>query len=425
LPQAVPKCYGDSAPAPSGANQPIRQRSDLTFKQNRHHGRHGWLRLTPAYSVRLVEQLLDEHAADAEVIFDPFSGSGTTALCAAYRGKTGVATDINPFLVWLARAKAGAYDLCTLQAFAEVARATAISASDDSAPFADPPPLSNIERWWEPATLVFVRRLQAAIDAHAAAGISAEIVTLLNVAFCRTIMKLSNAAFNHQSMSFKAAAAAPGAGSFVAQFLDDAAHIGASAADNPRSAAEYILADARDGVQQWQGRVDLLITSPPYPNRMSYIRELRPYMYWLRFLSTGRQAGELDWQAIGGTWGVATSRLAEWEPRHTPSADLQRVLLRIRSAHLKNGPLLANYVHKYFEDMGEHLTAMLPLLKAGASAHYIIGNSIFYGHEVRAQEFLAQQMAAAGLCEIHVAALRKRNSKKGLFEFQVSGKRPL
>jgi hypothetical protein len=64
-------------------------------------------------------------------------------------------------------------------------------------------------------------------------------------------------------------------------------------------------------------------------------------------------------------------------------------------------------------------------LKAGASAHYIIGNSIFYGHEVRAQEFLAQQMAAAGLSEIHVAPLRKRNSKKGLFEFQVSGKRPL
>ncbi|WP_322490103.1 hypothetical protein [Chloroflexus sp.] len=38
----------------------------------------------------------------------------------------------------------------------------------------------------------------------------------------------------------------------------------------------------------------LVITSPPYPNRMSYIRELRPYMYWLGYLNNGRDAGELD-----------------------------------------------------------------------------------------------------------------------------------
>lgn len=60
-----------------------------------------------------------------------------------------------------------------------------------------------------------------------------------------------------------------------------------------------------------------VITSPPYPNRMSYIRELRPYMYWLGFLCDGRQAGELDWKAIGGTWGCATSNLTHWQPEST------------------------------------------------------------------------------------------------------------
>ena len=50
---------------------------------------------------------------------------------------------------------------------------------------------------------------------------------------------------------------------------------------------------------------------------MSYIRELRPYMYWLGILENARDTGELDWSAIGGTWGVATSRLASLErPRH-------------------------------------------------------------------------------------------------------------
>jgi hypothetical protein len=240
-------------------------------------------------------------------------------------------------------------------------------------------------------------------------------------------MKLSNAAFNHQSMSFKAPAG--GATGLATQFLSDVEHIAASALDNPPGRAECLLANARGSdspnlLSPWQGRVDLLITSPPYPNRMSYIRELRPYMYWLGFLSTGRQAGELDWEAIGGTWGVATSRLVQWvdSGRFVP-AELAAVLKKIRAANAPNGKLLANYVHKYFEDMFEHLTATVRLLRPGAAAHYIVGNSIFYGHEVRAQELLAHQMALVGLREVGIVPLRKRNSKKGLLEFHVSGRR--
>ena len=51
------------------------------------------------------------------------------------------------------------------------------------------------------------------------------------------------------------------------------------------------------------GSVDLVVTSPPYANRMSYVRELRPYLYWLRFLRTPDGAGDLDWSAVGGPGG--------------------------------------------------------------------------------------------------------------------------
>ena len=363
-------------------------------------------------------------------MFDPFSGTGTTALCAAYRGKTGIATDINPFLVWLANAKARSYDEAAIGSFRHAAQLAVRSAADARAPSAECPPLSNIERWWRPAALTFLLRLKAALDAHEAGD-----ATLLKVAFCRTMMKLSNAAFNHQSMSFKAvdraAASAPDAALadetdfFAAQFLSDVAHVAEAAVDNPSGSAEYIQSNARAApLATWRNRVDLLITSPPYPNRMSYIRELRPYMYWLRFLSTGRQAGELDWEAIGGTWGVATSRLTEWvsSDGFVPSG-MTRILKKIRCAHEKNGKLLANYVHKYFEDMFEHLAAMLPLLRRGATVHYIVGNSIFYGHMVSAEQYLAQQMAAVGLCDVRIVPIRRRNSKKGLLEFHVTATR--
>jgi hypothetical protein len=373
-------------------------------------------------------------------VFDPFSGTGTTALCAAYRGKRGVATDINPFLIWLAEAKASAYDSAAIESFMAAARLAAHAVASGNGPLSECPPLSNIERWWRPAALTFLRRLKAALDAREAGErMPVGTATLLRVAFCRTMMKLSNAAFNHQSMSFRPDVSGNDARisladeqlevtTFAAQFLSDVGQVAAGAADNPAGAAEYVLADARDcdvaPLMEWRNRVDLLITSPPYPNRMSYIRELRPYMYWLGFLSTGRQAGELDWSAIGGTWGVATSRLAQWIScgTFTPPR-MAAILKKIRAANAENGPLLANYVHKYFEDMLQHLLAMTALLKPGATAHYIVGNSIFYGHEVAAEQFLAQQMAAVGLCDVRIVPLRKRNSKGGLMEFRVSGKR--
>jgi hypothetical protein len=380
------------------------------------------LRLTPAYSVRLVEQLLDEFGKHAPVVFDPFSGTGTTALCAAYRGNTGVATDINPFLIWLANAKARTYDETAIASCVHVAQLAVQVTRDPQGPVADCPPISNIQRWWPPSALEFLLRLKGAIDAHATGD-----ATLLQVAFCRTVMALSNAAFNHQSMSFReptTATVIAATDAFPAQFLRDVTHVVEAAADNPGGTAQYIHSDARGGLEKWRNRIDLLITSPPYPNRMSYIRELRPYMYWLGFLSTGRQAGDLDWQAIGGTWGVATSRLADWLPRggFVP-AGLPATLARIRAAHEKNGPLLANYVHRYCEDMFAHLGAMVPLLKGGASVHYIVGNSIFYGQLVSAEQYLAQQMAAVGLTKVRIIALRKRNSKRGLVEFHVTGVR--
>jgi D12 class N6 adenine-specific DNA methyltransferase len=436
LPRASSRCCGDSAPAKPGAREKaakatpfaagkLSQSAELTFKHNRQQGRHGWLRLTPAYSVRLVEQILQQSDENAAVVFDPFSGTGTTALCAAYRGKTGVATDINPFLIWLANAKARPYDAAAIAAFQHAAQLAAQSATSAASPLSERPALSNIERWWRPAALTFLLRLKAAIDTHEAGD-----ATLLKVAFCRTMLQLSNAAFNHQSMSFRApgmAAAVDETDALAGQFLADVRHIVEAATDDPPGTAEYILCNARESVAalaKWRNRVDLLITSPPYPNRMSYIRELRPYMYWLQFLSTARQAGELDWEAIGGTWGVATSRLADWAPRagFAPPG-LAATLKKIRAAHEKNGILLANYVHKYFQDMLGHLESMVPLLRNGATAHYIVGNSIFYGHMVPAQEYLAQQMAAVGLRNVRIVPLRKRNSKQGLVEFQVTGSR--
>ena len=71
--------------------------------------RYGWLRLTPAYSVHLVRELLESRTLPELPVLDPFCGTGTTLLTCAELGIACSTLDVNPFLVWLARAKTAKY----------------------------------------------------------------------------------------------------------------------------------------------------------------------------------------------------------------------------------------------------------------------------------------------------------------------------
>lgn len=396
------------------------QRSDYTYKFNAKTGRHGWLRLTPAYSVKIVEELIIGHVR-AKRVFDPFCGTGTTALSAAYHGHEGITTDINPFLVWLAQAKSAHYTPKQIATTREACVSALELVRHKSIEPVPAPPIHNIERWWNPQSLEFLRYLRAAIS-EATNERSVER-TLLLIAFCRSLIELSNAAFNHQSMSFKddGQLDIDFDVDMTCVFSEDVRFVLSGASENPIGKSHVIFGDSRNPAKVVEDPVDLVITSPPYANRMSYIRELRPYMYWLGFLINGRDAGELDWAAIGGTWGIATSRLTDWKrpPGHFQSAHLSGALDGIAHADNKNGAVLANYVAKYFDDMWCHFQCLTPVLARGAELHYIVGNSTFYGSLVSTELLYAEMLTELGFNNVECRAIRKRNSKKELVEFDV------
>lgn len=398
----------------------------MTFKANMGVGRHGWLRLTPAYGVKLVRERIS-HLPEGSIITDPFSGTGTTPLAAAELGHRGQSVDVNPFLIWLGNTKMAHYSPGVLLDATEATRTVSAAARaherDDDL---WQPNLFKIEKWWSPGALHALKALRAAIDGH-----EGQVRDLLEIGLCRSLISCSNAAFNHQSMSFKEASDAP-----VLFEMDDVSRA-LTAFDGEMAtiidSARYDLlgtgrvheGDSRTGVKDLE-QADLILTSPPYVNRMSYIRELRPYMYWLRYLDQASDAGDLDWKAIGGTWGTATSRTGKWQAEGTTPVDeaMEPVCEAIARDGGKNGPLLGNYVRKYHHDMWEHFQAITPHVKPGGSVSYIVGNSTFYGHEVPAQDWYAGMLRALGYEDVKVTTIRKRNSNKRLFEYDVTGRRP-
>jgi hypothetical protein len=400
-----------------------RQRADYTHKFNATTGRHGWLRLTPAYSVKIVEELMRRFEEPLRVL-DPFCGTATTALSAAYRGHEGVTTDVNPFLVWLGQVKTGSYSPTSLVSADRACARVLESVKRKTVAPVKAPPIHNIERWWTEKALEFLCRLKAGIETESMNG-SPERALLL-IAFCRTLIGLSNAAFDHQSMSFKdhGQVHLPLDADLGHGFSKNVRFVLEGAENNPTGSGHVVFGDSRNLQEAVEGPFDLIITSPPYANRMSYIRELRPYMYWLGFLDNGRDAGELDWTTIGGTWGIATSRLLDWERSTEPFRHplLDEALDGIKHHDNRNGRLLANYVAKYFDDIWKHLNSLISVLNDGGEIHYIVGNSTFYNVLLSTEKLYAAMLERLGFERITYRAIRKRNSKKALFEFDVSAR---
>lgn len=399
----------------------VGQRSDLTFKHNKSLGRHGWLRLTPAYSVKLVKEIIAGASAEIAVL-DPFSGTATTTLTAAEHGNAAVSFDINPFLIWLGNIKCRSYSSAHVQevrnrAAAAIARTTVLLSQDNWRP-----PLFNIERWWSSNTLAVLAALRTALVEQFGEPVENKTDGLAWVAFCRLVIETSSASFNHVSMSFSSEAAhyeVEHVTDLYSAILDS---VLASCGSSLPGTGEVVEVDART-IPDMGRRFGLVVTSPPYPNRISYIRELRPYMYWMKFLEEAREAGEMDWKAIGGTWGIATSRLTTWGPNgHALPDILAETVHRIASTEAKNASLLATYVLKYFYDMHLHLSSLPNVLEAGAELHYIVGNSTFFGNLVDTPAILEASMQMLGYDAVASKVIRKRNSNKALFEYDVTAR---
>lgn len=400
-----------------------RQRSDLTFKHNKSLGRHGWLRLTPAYSVKLVKGIISRFPVNVSIL-DPFSGTSTTTITAAEHGNSALSFDINPFLIWLGNVKCRSYSAAHL-AFVQdgaqqaIRRVPALMKKDNWIP-----PLFNIKRWWSIGTLQVLAALRTGLVEVFGEPTEDQADGLAWVAFCRLVIETSSAAFNHVSMSFSSETTHHEVEYVADLYLVILNVVLSSSGAQLRGRGEVIEMDAR-AIPEMGRRFGLVVTSPPYPNRISYIRELRPYMYWMKFLEEAREAGEMDWKAIGGTWGVATNRLNEWRPsgKILPEV-LADTVGRIAESNGKNANLMATYVLKYFYDMHLHLSSLPNVLEPGAELHYIVGNSSFFGNMVDTPAILTASMQMLGYKSTVSTIIRKRNCNKALFEYSITARWP-
>jgi hypothetical protein len=395
-----------------------------TFKAGLAAQVHRWFRLTPSFGPDLVREMLVQlRCAKSEVVLDPFSGASTTLIESAFEGQDSYGFEINPFLYWVGKTSIN-WDIDTtalkddLNHIIEVfkSEASKIDFSNLEENDLKIPNIHNPLRWWRKDVLTHLLILKRAIhncskcQAHRdlfLLGLAGVLVPdLTNVTLGR--LQLHFIERDNEEIDV------------ITTFKN---HIGIMIADlialsnfNDAGNAKIFNTNSitLEGVSL-EKPISCVITSPPYPNRYSYVWNTRPHLYMLDFFSTSKEAADLDKETIGGTWGSATSMLGKgviegafpfFEDSISP------VVSQIR----QEDNLMANYVMKYFNLLAEQISAMEKLPQIDLRCAYVIGNSRVKGVYIESDVLLGKIFSSLGYKLTSIERIRKRNSGKDLHE---------
>lgn len=412
---------------PTFTNRPTKS---VTFQGKLHLPIHRWYRLTPSFSPRLAHDIADHFKlSDSDFVLDPFSGVGTVPLCMKYRGISACSVEINPYLHFVGTVKTQTYtDIGEIEScfkkFIDAFRTDLNSVPFRSRPdeylrehASAIPPINYPGRWWSPGNLAQLVCLRIAVATFKA---EPQHLDLLKMAVLGILVPVSNAKHNHVSLTF---AQSPLPTVDVAQVLHAQFRsmiVDLRAVSNlPAADVTIYHGNSKEltSVLPKGRKVSAVITSPPYPNRFSYARETRPHLFFFDFIESASAVGQLETDAIGGTWGKATSVLARGVD---PKNELIETLLDpyVHGIHA-NGNLMANYVVKYFNDIHDHAGQVAQVCKRNAQLAYVIGNSKFYDLPLPSDEILASIFGNFGFVLDRIERMRKRQSKAGLYEAVV------
>lgn len=396
---------------------------------------HRWYRLTPSFSPALADDIANHFGlSEADLVLDPFSGVGTVPLCMKYRGIPACSVEINPYLHFVGTVKTRTYQGIDkieryFNDFMKVFRSKlkAIPFEDHPALYLAEqaqhiPKINYPERWWSKGNLAQLVCLRKLLIERAE---KSETHDLLRMGALAILIPVSNAKHNHVSLTY---AEKPLPTIDLAEVLEQQLHnmvVDLRAVSAlPKSEVTIYSGNSKklSKVLPENGRkVSSVITSPPYPNRFSYARETRPHLFFFDFIGSARAVGQLETDAIGGTWGKATSVLSTGVK---PKNDLIAKLLKpyIRDIH-NDGNLMAHYVTKYFNDLYDHAGEIDKVCEPRCRLAYVIGNSKFYDNPLPSDEILAGIFGHFGFSLERIDKMRKRQSKSGLHEAVVFMKR--
>jgi hypothetical protein len=408
---------------------------ETTFKGKLDNAIQSWFRLTPSYSPDLVDKILEEtRATPADKVLDPFVGTGTTLIECKLKGIDSIGVEINPIFYDISSVSTcWNHDVDRLQHAVETYLTEVAKHSEEmeDIPLSDFPSklgiqlprIFNVGRWWRDDVLkdlLIARQLipdqeEEVIKRFLRMGLVCILVEVANIARMHPTLTLVDRTADQINVLETLRAK-------LVQMTNDIKE--ARLTQNPGKVRVILGDSTKLSTLVPRNEVTLVITSPPYPNRISYVWETRPHLYFFEIFSKPVEAALLDIATIGGTWGKATSILQRGvivpsSPTVKTSVGPIAESIRSGKAGSHGSNLMANYVMKYFNMMCGHLEELARTAKKGCRCAYVVGNSRIKGVDVPTDLILADLFESTGFKVSKIVRTRKRIGRKRLYEAVV------
>lgn len=262
-------------------------------------------KLIPAIPRAAIREFTEKN----DLIFDPFSGSGTTALEARYLDRNFVGLEINPLAVDISKAKTENYDIPLLY---KINDKLECNCKNDKNPVnvSEIPFCVNRNHWFKDYVqndlVILMRNIKRTVLEVATSDF--EKYTLFFESVLSAVVKqVSNADTAHVFPGFSKkmrrleAEGKNEKNVFGTYFRATKKRIKyAEEVGNHSVSTKFILCNAANvNLQDYKEKVDLIVTNPPYISSVRYSETLKLELYWMQVVSNATEYTKLQTSMIG------------------------------------------------------------------------------------------------------------------------------
>ncbi len=421
-------------PTPNGNGGGFR---DSAFAKNKELPIHRWVPWIAGFSAQFVDDCLSKYLpregkADY-LVLDPFAGVGTTLVQAFTKGFNVVGFEINPYAALASKVKLGAAEINSAALRAQISGFEQFMRhrcdSRNGRPHSEPPPgFSGRTEMFSPT---IERQVLFALDYIAQIQIPI-IRDLFRLALGSVMVSFSNYSYEPSLTRRSAVDKQPITDADVRAKVSEKLKLMAEDVEWLQRELQILRPKPRGRVYantifdaaETLGRknfIDLVVTSPPYLNNYHYPRNTRPQLHWLGFASGRGYQGAKESSSFGKFW--QTVRDLEPIDLDFDMAALEQIMREIASRNLEKGTYggagWANYVATYFNDTYRFCDVLSHLLKPGAAAVIVLGNSIIQGVEIKTDYFFGRIAELWGLGFEETILLREKRTGTSIIQSSV------
>lgn len=377
-----------------------------------------WYKYLEDFPHHFVSECTKKYKLSSEYyILDPFVGSGTTLIQAKMDGYKSIGVDTNPVMVFISKQKlnwkinadkvAEAFTT-TVSQFLEASDKTKEEVINDSV--LSVMPKKELNQWLSPVKQNEIALMLKIVDSLE----DNEIREFFNFLIAKTAVAVSYVAFC-PGTTFYPFRKKP---DFLTEFKKLVqwviADLQLEKVKNKSNIESIIIQGSikdTKTLEDFKGKVDVVITSPPYPNDLEYTRQTRLEMYLLGYVKSMSDVQTIKRRMVKGS----TKLIYNTDSAIETISNLSSIKIicdevRERLKDKKWGFDYPKMLEMYFSDMYNSLFNIFDTLVDDGACILVVGDQTIAGVVIPVAEILAELSEKVGFRKYSIGLHRERRS---------------